>query len=312
MKIENLLNPYNILKSAQSGKYAIGSFNFSTAEILKAIVLAAQELKSPIIVSTSEGEAGFIGMREAFALVKAWRNGNNLPKIGNNLPKIGNNLPIILNLDHGKSLSAIRQALECGYDAVHFDGSHLDYESNILETKAVVDLARDFEKATGKKIIVEGELGYLRGSSVVHKEKLEIKEEDLTSPEQAKDFIGRTGVDSLAIVIGNAHGVFVEESEKLYLDRLARIKEAVGNSVFLVLHGGSGISNEDIKKAIEIGIVKINVNTELRVAYHNALEKEMDEKPEETTPYKILEPSLEAVKKVVEGKIKLFGSENKI
>jgi len=155
-------------------------------------------------------------------------------------------------------------------------------------------------------------LGYLRGSSVVHKEKLEIKEEDLTSPEQAKDFIGRTGVDSLAIVIGNAHGVFVEESEKLYLDRLARIKEAVGNSVFLVLHGGSGISNEDIKKAIEIGIVKINVNTELRVAYHNALEKEMDEKPEETTPYKILEPSLEAVKKVVEGKIKLFGSENKI
>ena len=312
MKIENLLNPYNILKSAQSGKYAIGSFNFSTAEILKAIVLAAQELKSPIIVSTSEGEAGFIGMREAFALVKAWRNGNNLPKIGNNLPKIGNNLPIILNLDHGKSLSAIRQALECGYDAVHFDGSHLDYESNILETKAVVDLARDFEKATGKKIIVEGELGYLRGSSVVHKEKLEIKEEDLTSPEQAKDFIGRTGVDSLAIVIGNAHGVFVEESEKLYLDRLARIKEAVGNSVFLVLHGGSGISNEDIKKAIEIGIVKINVNTELRVAYNNALEKEMDEKPEETTPYKILEPSLEAVKKVVEGKIKLFGSENKI
>ena len=312
MKIENLLNPYNILKSAQSGKYAIGSFNFSTAEILKAIVLAAQELKSPIIVSTSEGEAGFIGMREAFALVKAWRNGNNLPKIGNNLPKIGNNLPIILNLDHGKSLSAIRQALECGYDAVHFDGSHLDYESNILETKAVVDLARDFEKATGKKIIVEGELGYLRGSSVVHKEKLEIKEEDLTSPEQAKDFIGRTGVDSLAIVIGNEHGVFVEESEKLYLDRLARIKEAVGNSVFLVLHGGSGISNEDIKKAIEIGIVKINVNTELRVAYHNALEKEMDEKPEETTPYKILEPSLEAVKKVVEGKIKLFGSENKI
>jgi fructose-bisphosphate aldolase class II len=319
LKIENLLNPYDILKSAQSGKYAIGSFNFSTAEILKAIVLAAQELKSPIIVSTSEGEAGFIGMREAFALVKAWRNGNNLPKIGNNLPKIGNNLPkignnlpIILNLDHGKSLSAIRQALECGYDAVHFDGSHLDYESNILETKAVVDLARDFEKATGKKIIVEGELGYLRGSSVVHKEKLEIKEEDLTSPEQAKDFIGRTGVDSLAIVIGNAHGVFVEESEKLYLDRLARIKEAVGNSVFLVLHGGSGISNEDIKKAIEIGIVKINVNTELRVAYHNALEKEMDEKPEETTPYKILEPSLEAVKKVVEGKIKLFGSENKI
>ena len=292
------MNSYDILKSAQKNKYAIGSFNFSTAEILKAIVLVAEELKSPIIVSTSEGEANFIGMREAVALVKAW--------------KLGTKLPIILNLDHGKSLKSIKKALAAGYNAVHFDGSELNYKDNIVETKKVVDFVREFEKTFDKKIIVEGELGYLRGSSSLHKEKLEIQPEDLTSPEQAKEFIEQTRVDSLAVVIGNAHGVFLAGSEKLNLERLQQIKEAVGEKVFLVLHGGSGIPDEDIKKAIEIGIVKINVNTELRLAYHDALEKEIETQPDETTPYKILEPALEAVKKVVESKIKLFGSESRV
>lgn len=291
------MNPQKVLKVAQLGQYALGSFNFSTAEILKAIVLAAQELKSPIIVSTSEGEAGFLGFKEAAALVKAWQAGTNLP--------------IILNLDHGKSLPVIRQALESGYDAIHFDGSHLDYEHNALETKAAVDFVRDFEKSTGKKIIIEGEIGYLRGSSAIH-EKLEIKPEDLTGPEQAKDFIERTGVDSLAIVIGNAHGIYLKSEEKLDLERLAQIKETVGEKAFLVLHGGSGIPDEDVKRAIELGIVKVNVNTELRAAYHNALAEEIKTQPDETTPYKMLEPSLEAVKKVVEGKIKLFGSDGKV
>jgi fructose-bisphosphate aldolase class II len=291
-------NSYEALKNAQSGKYAIGSFNFSTAEILKAIVLTGQELKSPLIVSTSEGEADFVGMREVVALVRAWR--------------VGAKIPIFLNLDHGKSLKSVKKALAAGYDMVHFDGSELNYEKNIAETKKVVGFVRDFEKTFDRKIIVEGELGYLRGSSSVHKERLEIKESDLTSPEQAKEFIEKTGVDSLAIVIGNAHGVFIGGGEKLYLDRLAQIKEVAEERAFLVLHGGSGISDEDIKRAIAAGIAKINVNTELRVAYHNALEKEMKERPDETTPYKILEPSLEAVKKVAEEKIKLFGSDNKI
>ncbi len=329
---------YDVLKSAQSGRYAIGSFNFSTAEILKAIVLAAKDLSSPIIVSTSEGEAEFIGMREAAALVKAWR--------------IGTKLPIILNLDHGKSLESIKKALAAGYGAVHFDGSglfdgsSLNYNDNVRQTKEVVDFTRDYERTFEKRIIVEGELGYLRGSSSLHKQKLEIRPEDLTDPEQAKEFVEKTGVDSLAIVVGNAHGVFIEGGpariatsarsdatssgeparhadvgcvgwqsaaggERLYLDRLAQIKEAVGDRVFLVLHGGSGIPDEDVRKAIESGIVKVNINTELRVAYKGALDKELKEKPEETTPYKVLTPSLEAVKKVVEEKIRLFGSEGK-
>lgn len=288
----------NILKSAQFGRYAIGSFNFSTAEILKAIVLAAKELNAPVIVSTSEGEGEFIGVAEAAALVGAWRHGMKLP--------------IILNLDHGKSLESVKQVIEAGYNAAHFDGSALSYEENIARTKEAVDYIREIEKRDNREIIVEGELGYLRGSSSVHNEALQIKPEDLTTPEQAKDFVERTGVDSLAVVIGNAHGVFASGQERLNLERLAQIRAVLGEKVFLVLHGGSGIPADDIKKAVELGIVKINVNTELRVAYKEGLAEELKEKPSETTPYKILGPSFEAVKKVVAEKIKLFGSENKI
>lgn len=280
------------------GKYAVGSFNFSTAEILKAIVLTAQKLRSPIIISTSEGEANFIGFREAAALTSAWR--------------LGTKLPIILNLDHGKSLEVIKKAIFAGYNAVHFDGSSLNLADNIRQTKGVVNFVRDFEKTFDKEIIVEGELGYLRGSSSLHQEPLEIKPQDQTNPEEARNFVEKTGIDSLAVVIGNAHGVFLKSEEKLNLDRLTEIRRAIGTQAFLVLHGGSGIPDEDIEKAIGLGIVKININTELRVAFKEALAEELQGSPQETTPYKIMQPSFEAVKKVVEQKIKLFNSENKI
>lgn len=292
------MNNFDILKQAQSGKYAIGSFNFSTAEILKAVVLAAEKMKSPVIVSTSEGEAKFVEMCEAAALVEAWRKEKNLP--------------IILNLDHGKSLESVRAALAAGYDAVHFDGSELSFDENIKRTKEAAEYVRGIEKTLGKKIVIEGEIGYLRGSSSLHKEKLEITEADLTTADQANRFLAETGVDSLAVVIGNAHGVFAAGEEKLNLKRLAEIKQAVDEKVFLVLHGGSGIPAEDVKKAIELGIVKVNVNTELRLAYKKALDKQLEENPEESTPYKILAPSLAAVEAVVAEKIKIFGSENKI
>jgi len=286
-----------ILKKAQQGKYAIGAFNFSTAEVLKAIVLTAQKAGAPLIVATSEKEAEFVGMREAIALVGAWRAATELP--------------IILNLDHGKSLEKIKKALAAGYSAIHFDGSDLLYEENVAQTRHLVDYVRSMEKTYDRQIIVEGEVGYLRGTSATHSEALEIKPEDLTTPWQAQDFVERTGVDSLAIAIGNAHGVFAKGQEKLDLERLAQIKKAVGD-VFLVLHGGSGIPEGDIKKAVELGIVKVNINTELRVAYKEGLAKELKEKPKETTPYKILEASVEGVKKIVLDKIFLFGSTGKI
>ncbi len=289
--------PSEILKSAQQKKYAIGAFNFSTAEILKAIIQVAKQLNSPAILATSEKEADFIGYKEAAVLVEAWR--------------IATKLPLILNLDHGKSLNTIKMAIEAGYNAVHFDGSEFPYEENIRRTREVVDYVRQAEKKMGREIIVEGELGYLRGASKIHEEAIEIKESDLTAPWQAQDFIEQTGIDSLAVVIGNAHGIFAKGQEILNLERLAQINETIGEKAFLVLHGGSGIVEEQIRKAIQLGIVKININTELRVAYQAGLKEEIAAHPQETTPYKILEPAFEAVKKVVSDKIWLFGSAGK-
>jgi len=222
-------------------------------------------------------------------------------------------LPIILNADHCKTFKSVKQVVDAGYSAVHFDGSVLSFEENVKVTKQVVDYA----KKKNPELLVEGELGYLRGESVVHK-KVKVKPEDLTSPEQAKEFIEKTGVDSLAIVVGNIHGVETKsdletdmKNPPLYLDKLREIQQVIPKT-FLVLHGGSGTPDEDIKKAIELGIVKININTELRIAYSEELEETIKEHPEEVKPYKILAPAVEAMKEVVEEKIDLFGSKSKI
>jgi len=283
----------NIFKNAKENKYAVGAFNVSNLEQAKAIVQAAQKLQSPVIISTSEGESKFIGKKQIKALVDVWRKEINLP--------------VVLHLDHGKSFETIKQAMEAGYDSVHFDGSELGFEENIETTKKIVDFARD--KGVQN---IEGELGYLRGKSALH-EAIEIKEEDLTDPKKALEFVEKTGVDSLAIAIGNIHGVFkTSENPHLFLDRLKAINEKIGDKAFLVLHGGSGTPEQDIKKAIQLGIVKINVNTELRIAYTESLKKSLKDNPEQATPYKIMPAVIEAVQMVIEEKIRLFGSDNKL
>lgn len=285
----------NTFKKAQENKYAIGAFNVSNLEQTKAIIQAIQELKSPVILATSQGESKFIGMKQIRALVDVYKKETGLPTF--------------LHLDHGKSWEIIQAAVEAEYDSIQFDGSELSFEENIEMTKKVVDLA----KKNGLEN-VEGEIGYLRGSSSLQ-ESMEIKEEDLTKPEQAKEFVEKTGVTSLAIAIGNIHGIIKKGSlagnPHLFIDRLKEINNAVGEGIFLVLHGGSGTPEEDIQKAVESGIVKINVNTELRLAYAKALRKFLEENPKQTTPYKIMPSAVEAVQKVVEEKIKLFKSDNK-
>jgi ketose-bisphosphate aldolase len=290
-----------IFQKAWQEKYAVGAFNVSNLEQLKSIIQAAQKLQAPVIVATSEGESKFIGKKQMVALVKAWREETRLP--------------LVLHLDHGKSFEVIKEAVEAGYDSVHFDGSGLSLEENIERTRQVVDWIREYETRnvhcshTAKyKIQIEGELGYLRGKSTFH-EKIEIKEEDLTDPDQALKFIEETGVDSLAVAIGNIHGLSAQVPQ-LHFERLAQIRNKA--EIPLVLHGGSGIPSDQIKKAIELGITKINVNTELRVAYTQALKKNLQDNPQETTPYKIMPPVIEAVQKVVEEKIKLFGSSHKL
>ncbi|MAF20418.1 MAG: tagatose-bisphosphate aldolase [Parcubacteria group bacterium] len=283
----------DIFQKAKQNNYAIGAFNASNLEQLKAIVQAAQNLKSPIIISTSQGESNFIGKKQVKALVDIWRQETGLD--------------IILHLDHGKSLEVIKEAIEAGYDSVHFDGSKMPFEENLAITKQVVVLAR----AKGINN-VEGEIGYLRGGSSL-REAVEVKQEDLTDPVQADKFIKETEVDSLAIAIGNIHGMNKDqnlENPHLFLDHLEKINEQIGNKAFLVLHGASGTPEQDIKKAIALGIVKVNINTELRLAYTQSLKKSLADNPQVITPYKLMPSVVKAVQAVVEEKIKLFGSDN--
>jgi fructose-bisphosphate aldolase class II len=272
------------LKKAQKEKWAIGQFNFSNSETLKAIIQAAEKLKSPVILGTSEGESRSIGMLQAVALVKSYKK------------KRGPS--IFLNLDHGKSFNYIKKAIDAGYNSVHFDGSELLLNKNIKAIKKVIKYARK------KNVLVEGEVGII-GQALGAKGVL-------TDSFEARRFIKETKADTLAIAIGNLHGIRPSGTNpKLDLKRLKEIKEKAG-VVPLVLHGGSGSPKEDVKKAIKSGIVKININTELRMAYTKTLRKVLKKKPKEITPYKYMLEVIKAAQKVVEEKIKLFGSANKV
>jgi len=265
-------------KKAMKEGWAIGQFNFSNSKILKAIILAAKNKKTPVIVGTSVRESKSIGISQAVTLVESYRKETGLP--------------IFLNLDHGKSFNYIKKAINAGYDAVHFDGSKLSLNRNIQITKKVVKYARK------KGVLVEGEVGVIGGG--------------LTNPQEAQRFVKETEVDSLAINVGTIHGIKKSgRNPRVNLKRLKEIKEKIG-SIPLVLHGGSGTPQEDIKAAIKIGVVKINVNTELRIAYTNTLRKVLKKKPKEITPYKYMPEVIKAVQEVVEEKIKLFGSINRI
>lgn len=272
-------------QEAVAARKAIGHFNFSTADQLKAFVEMAAELDVPLMAGTSEGEAGFFGRPQAVALVRSWR-------------LMGR--PVFLNADHHKSWKAAKEAIDFGYDSILIDGSALPFEQNIELTKKVVDYARSVHH----EIEVEGELGYLRGESQVQ-EKVEISKDDYTNSEEASDFIKRTGVNRLAIVFGNIHGIVTEQEEHLDIEVLKNIAAAVPE-VFLVLHGGSGLKAAEIKEAIKNGISNVHINTELRVAYRDALKEEFAREPGQTTPYKFLAPSYKATKKLVREKLELF------
>lgn len=293
-------------EKAQKEKWAIGQFNFSDFTQLKGIINAAKATNSPIILGTSEGESRFFGLEEAVALRNVLRRKTKLP--------------IFLNLDHGKSFEYLKLAIDAGYDMVHFDGSKLSLEDsprgeagNINITKQVVKYAKR------KNVLVEGEVGKIgTDSSKVYLEKFEIKEDDLTKPEEAELYISKTGVDLLAVSIGNFHGIEASGIDpNLRLDVLKNIEETLRQAqgktrnVFLVLHGGSGTHKEDIIEAIKLGIVKININTELRLAFSGNLRRALSDM-EEIVPYKYLAEPLAAVEGVVSFKIKLFGSENKV
>lgn len=280
------------IQEAESKKVAIGHFNISNLEALWGIFEAAKSLNVSVIIGTSEGERDFIGVQQAVALVKSIREEYDYP--------------IFLNADHTYSFDKVKEAIDAGYDAVIFDGAKLSLEENIVETKKCVEYAR----ASGRDVIVEGELGYIGQSSKVLDEIPEgvlLNEESLTKPEHAERYVKETGVDLLAPAVGNFHGMLRSGVDpKLNIERVTAIRKAAG--VPLVLHGGSGNSMEDFISAINEGISIVHINTEIRVAYRDALKKTLQEDPEEVAPYKILKPSVAAVEKVVEAKLKIFNN----
>ncbi|HJN62105.1 MAG TPA: class II fructose-bisphosphate aldolase [Candidatus Parcubacteria bacterium] len=279
-------------KKARKEGFAIGQFNVSNLETLRAVILAAQNLKSPVIIGTSERESQFLGMRQAVSLVKTFRKETGLP--------------IFLNLDHGRSFRYIKKAIDLGYDTCHFDGSKLKLRENIKITKKAVKYARK------RDILIEGEVGFVSGSSTLFTKIPKLNKEDFTDPLKAKNFIRQTQVDRLAVNVGTLHGMSSSgRNPRVNLKLLKAIKKAVGNFL-LVLHGGSVVSEKDIREAIKLGVVKVNVNTELRVAYSNTLRKVLRGNPKEMVPYKYMPKVIKAIEKVVERKIKLFKSNNKI
>ena len=282
-----------ILLSARKNNQAVGHFNISNLEQLRAIMEAVKNFNVPIMIGLSEGERKFVGLKQAVALVKAFKEEYGLP--------------VFLNPDHSHSVESAKLAFDVGFDSVHIDLSKLSLEENIKGTKEVVD----YVKSKNPEVSVEGELGYLRGESKIQKEKITIKPEDLTKPEEAKEFVERTGIDRFAGAYGNSHGISLDEPV-LDIERIMAVREALPENVAMVLHGGSGIPDDQIKEAIKAGISNIHVNTEIRTAYADALRKFLIENPEESTPYKILAPSVEAVRIKVEEKLKLFNSVNRI
>src|SRR3990167_3626542 len=277
-----------ILLQARKNNLAIGHFNISNLEQLRAIMEAAKKFNAPVIIGLSEGERKFVGLKQAVAMVKSFKEEYGLP--------------VFLNPDHSHSVESAKDAFDAGFDSVHIDLSKLSFEKNIKGTKEVVD----YVKSKNPEISVEGELGYLRGESRIQKEVIKIKPEDLTKPEEAVEFADKTGIDRFAGAYGNSHGIFLEEPA-LDIERIRAVRKILPEKVAMVLHGGSGIPDEQIKEAIKEGIANIHINTEIRTAYAEALRKFLTDNPEEATPYKFLAPTVEAVRKKVEEKLKLFG-----
>ncbi|MDP3934700.1 MAG: class II fructose-bisphosphate aldolase [Candidatus Giovannonibacteria bacterium] len=287
------MNLGDYLKKALAENWATGHFNASESDQFRAICEAAKDLNTIAIIGTSEGEAKHLGYFEAVALRDAFRK------------ELG--IPIFLNSDHHKSVEAAKKAVDAGYDSIHIDLSAEQYEKNVFGTKEIVEYAKN----KNPQISVEGELGYLRGESKIEKEKITVKPEDLTNPDTAKDFVLSTGINRLAISVGNIHGISMDEPA-LDIDRIKKIREAVPKNVALVLHGGSGIPDGQIKAAIAAGIANIHINTDIRVAYAGALREEFSKNPDEVVPYKFDASAREAVKKIVKEKLILFGAENRI
>lgn len=278
-----LVTTNEMLKKAQEGHYAVGAFNVENMEMVMAVLKAAEEMNSPVIMQTTPSTVKYAGLDYYLAMVRAAAERTTVP--------------VAMHLDHGNSFDLAMQALRTGYTSIMIDGSHESFEDNIALTRRVTDACAP------SGISVEAELGKVGG-----------KEDDLvadhdspyTDPQQAKEFAERTNVTSLAVAIGTAHG-FYKGTPKLDFERLSAIREVV--SIPLVLHGASGVPDDAVRESIKRGICKVNFATELRVAFSNGVKKYLSENPDAFDPKKYSAVGMEYVTELVKEKISVCGSE---
>ncbi len=285
-----LVSATEMLKKARAGKYAVGQFNINNLEWTKAILLTAQELNSPVILGVSEGAGKYMtGVNTVAAMVKAMDE------------SLGITVPVALHLDHG-SYDGCYQCIKAGFTSIMFDGSHFPINENVAKTTELVNVAH----ALG--LSIEAEVGSIGGE-----EDGVVGAGECADPNECK-MIADLGVDFLAAGIGNIHGKYPENWAGLSFETLAAVNEKVGEMP-LVLHGGTGIPDEMIAKAISLGVAKINVNTECQLAFQEAtrayIEAGKDQQGKGFDPRKLLAPGFEAIKAKVKEKMELFGSVNK-
>lgn len=290
-----IVNAARMLREARAGHYAVGQFNINNLEWTKAILLTAEEQKSPVILGVSEGAAKYMGGFEVVAaMVRA------LDKC------LGITVPVALHLDHG-SYEGVKKCVEAGFSSVMFDGSSLPFEENIAKTKELVNLAHD------KGLSIEAEVGAIGGT-----EDGITADGEVADPEECAKIVA-LGVDFLAAGIGNIHGLYPADWSGLKIDALIKIQEATGG-IPLVLHGGTGIPDDQIKAAIQHGMAKINVNTDCQLVFAAATQEyclagkaspTADNASKGYDPRKLLKPGFEAIKAKTKEKMELFGSVGK-
>lgn len=283
----------NVLTRLQYRGAALGHFNVADLVLLKAVIAAAAEVGVPVMVGASEGERDFFGTHELAALVSVMRGEHDIP--------------IFLNADHTHSRAKAVEAAKAGFDSVVIDFSALPFDQNVSRTKETVEAI----KAINPAILAEGEIGDIGSGSEIHA-TVPNEFRNLTTAEEARQFVASTAIDILAPAVGNMHGMLEsmvqgKTKKHLNIERIAKIKKAVG--IFLTLHGGSGTDDEDFVRAISAGINIIHINTELRVTWRRSLESSLASRPNEVVPYKILPPVVESVKQVVSSRLKLFNAE---
>ncbi len=283
----SIISTKYVLEKAQKGGYAVPAFNIHNLETLQVVVEAAAEMKSPVILAGTPGTYSYGGVENIVGIVEALSKEHDIP--------------LSLHLDHHEDFDDIKYKVDAGIRSAMIDGSHLSFEENVKLVKSVVEFCHKND------VSVEAELGRLGGAE----DDLVVDEKDTlyTNPKQALEFVERTGIDSLAVAIGTAHGLYKSEP-KLDFERLEEIRNIV--SIPLVLHGASGLSDEDIQRAISLGICKVNVATELKIAFSGALKEYFKENPDAEDPRKYMKPAKAAMKEVVKKVIRVCGSQDKL